>query len=198
MERCDWCGTDPLYMAYHDREWGVPVVDDARQFEFLVLESAQAGLSWITILRRRENYRRAYGDFNPDIVASFGPEKIDELLTDPGIIRNRRKVESSVRNARAFLEVQREFGRFSRYLWRFVDFRPVVNSPKEPSDLPARTELSDRVSADLKKRGFSFVGPTIVYAHLQATGLVNDHLISCFRRREILESLPAGKIRIPD
>ena len=198
MERCDWCGTDPLYMAYHDREWGVPVVDDARQFEFLVLESAQAGLSWITILRRRENYRRAYGDFNPDIVASFSPEKIDELLTNPGIIRNRRKVESSVRNARAFLEVQREFGRFSRYLWRFVDFRPVVNSPKEPSDLPARTELSDRVSADLKKRGFSFVGPTIVYAHLQATGLVNDHLISCFRRREILESLPAGKIRIPD
>ena len=184
MERCGWCGSDELYVRYHDEEWGVPVHDDRKHFEFLVLESAQAGLSWLTILRRRENYRRAYGNFDPEIVAGDGPDQIETLLADPGIIRNRRKIGASVSNARCFLDIRREFGSFDRYIWGFVDGRPVNVSRPTLADVPARTELSDRVSADLKKRGFRFFGTVIVYAHLQATGIVNDHLDSCFRKTQ--------------
>lgn len=187
MERCGWCGSDELYVAYHDREWGVPVHDDRKQFEFLVLESAQAGLSWLTVLRRRENYRRAYDGFDPEKVARYDQKKIEELLSDPGIIRNRKKIEASVENARRFLEVQKEFGSFSSYLWKFVKGRPVVNSYRSLSEVPAATALSDAVSKDLKRRGFRFLGSVTVYAHLQATGLVNDHLDACFRKRECEE-----------
>ena len=182
MKRCEWCGTDPLYVRYHDEEWGVPVHDDRRHFEFLVLESAQAGLSWLTILRRRENYRRAYDGFDPEKAARYDAEKIARLLADPGIIRNRRKIEASVQNARAFLAVRREFGSFDRYIWRFVDGRPVVGHWRTAAQVPARTALADTVSADLKRRGFHFMGPVIVYSHLQATGLVNDHVEDCFCR----------------
>lgn len=188
MERCAWAGDDPLYVRYHDEDWGVPVHEDRTHFEFLVLESAQAGLSWITVLRRRENYRRLYDQFDPRIVAEYGEEKIEALLGDTGIIRNRMKVESSVNNARRFLEVQEEFGSFDRYLWDFVGRKPVVNRWSEMSQIPASTELSDRVSKDLKKRGFRFIGTTIIYAHLQAVGLVNDHLVGCFRYGEIVDS----------
>lgn len=183
MDRCGWCGSDELYVEYHDREWGVPVHDDRKQFEFLVLESAQAGLSWLTILRRRENYRRAYDGFDPEKVARYDQKKFGELLADPGIIRNRKKIEASIENARRFLEVQKEFGSFSSYLWGFVQGRPVVNSYRSLSEIPASTGLSDAVSKDLKRRGFRFFGSVTVYAHLQATGLVNDHLDTCFRKR---------------
>ncbi|MBT4501973.1 MAG: DNA-3-methyladenine glycosylase I [Gemmatimonadetes bacterium] len=192
MERCAWAGDDPLYMRYHDEDWGVPVHEDRTHFEFLVLESAQAGLSWITVLRRRENYRRLYDQFDPRIVAEYGEEKIEALLGDAGIIRNRMKVESSVNNARRFLEVQEEFGSFNRYLWNFVGGKPLVNRWSEMSQIPASTELSDRVSKDLKKRGFRFIGTTIIYAHLQAVGLVNDHLVGCFRYKEIVDGYPPG------
>ncbi|MEW6278616.1 MAG: DNA-3-methyladenine glycosylase I [Candidatus Eremiobacterota bacterium] len=185
MERCPWCGTDPLYVAYHDTEWGVPVHDDRKLFEFVVLEGAQAGLSWLTILRRREGYRLAFSDFDPQKVAAYGLDDIGSLLQDPSIIRNRRKVEGAVVNARAFRKVQEEFGSFDRYIWRFVDGRPIVNRFRSLSELPATTPLAEAVSRDLKKRGFCFVGPTIVYAHMQATGMVNDHLVSCFRHREV-------------
>jgi DNA-3-methyladenine glycosylase I len=188
MPRCPWCLGDPLSIEYHDREWGVPVTDDARQFEFLVLESAQAGLSWLTVLRKRENYRRSYAGFDPIRVSRFTPRTVDRLLGDPGIIRNRQKIEASINNARRFLEVQREFGSFSRYLWSFVGLRPVANNRRSLGQIPAQTELSRRISTDLIKRGFRFVGPTIIYAHLQATGLVNDHLVSCPRRQEIIRS----------
>ncbi len=188
--RCAWPGADPLYTAYHDTEWGVPVRDDRTQFEFLVLESAQAGLSWITILRKRENYRRAYHGFDPEAVARFTDADIARLSADAGIVRNRRKIEASVVNARKFLEIREEFGSFSRYLWSFVDGRPVVNRWTRLSQIPAKTALSDRISADLIRRGFRFVGSTIVYSHLQATGLVNDHLTGCFRRAECLEPPP--------
>jgi DNA-3-methyladenine glycosylase I len=186
MERCAWAGDDPLYVRYHDEDWGVPVHEDRVHFEFLVLESAQAGLSWITVLRRRENYRRLYDQFDPRIVAEYGEEKIEALLGDAGIIRNRMKVEASVNNAQRFLEVQEEFGSFDRYLWDFVGGKPLVNRWSEMSQIPASTELSDRVSKDLKKRGFRFIGTTIIYAHLQAVGLVNDHLVGCFRYGEIV------------
>ncbi|NQU09635.1 DNA-3-methyladenine glycosylase I [bacterium] len=185
--RCPWCGTDPLYVRYHDHEWGVPVHDDRRHFEFLVLEGAQAGLSWLTILRKRQNYRRAYRGFDPERVARFTRRSVDRLLADAGIVRNRAKIESSIANAKCFLAVRREHRSFDRYLWGWVDGRPVVNAWRTLADLPARTPLSDRISADLKRRGFRFVGPTIIYAHLQAAGLVNDHLVSCFRRQQIAE-----------
>ena len=187
--RCAWAGTDPLYMDYHDREWGVPVYDDRLLFEFLILEGAQAGLSWITILRKRENYRRAFDNFDPQIVARYDDRKIAELLADPGIVRNRRKVEAAIHNAQAFLDVQQEFGSFSKYIWGFVDHTPVVNQWKIMEEIPAQTELSVAVSKDLVKRGFKFVGPTIVYAHMQATGMVNDHTVNCFRYRELVEGV---------
>jgi len=190
MERCPWAGDDPLYVRYHDEDWGVPVHEDRVHFEFLVLESAQAGLSWITILRRRESYRRLYDQFDPRIVAEYGEEKVEALLGDTGIIRNRMKVESSINNAQRFLEVQEAFGSFDRYLWDFVGGKPLMNRWSEMSQIPASTELSDRVSKDLKKRGFRFIGTTIIYAHLQAVGLVNDHLTSCFRYGEIVDSYP--------
>lgn len=180
-ERCPWCGDDPLYRDYHDREWGVPVHDDRTLFEFLILEGAQAGLSWITILRKRENFRRVFDGFDAEKVARYTPKKIEKLLQDPGIIRNRLKVESAVSNARAFLEVQESFGSFDRYIWGFVDGRPIVNRFRKMKDVPAVTPLAETLSKDLKKRGFRFVGPTIVYAHMQATGMVNDHLVGCHR-----------------
>ncbi len=185
MNRCPWPGIDEMYIKYHDEEWGVPVHDDQKHFEFLILEGAQAGLSWRTILLRRENYRRAFDFFDPQKVARYDENKIAELLNNAGIIRNRLKIHSSVNNAKRFLEVQQEFGSFDKYLWSFVDFKPVVNEWKELSQLPAKTELSDRISKDLIKRGFNFVGSTIIYAHIQAIGLVNDHLVSCFRYEEI-------------
>lgn len=183
--RCAWAGTDPLYVSYHDSEWGVPVTDDVRLFEFLVLEGAQAGLSWLTILRKREAYRRAFAGFDPKRVARFDAAKIEKLLLDPGIVRNRLKLESAVRNARAFLAVQKEFGSFAAYQWAFVDDKPLQNRPATMKEVPPRTDLSDAFSKDLKKRGFSFVGSTIVYAHMQAVGMVNDHVTSCFRQKEV-------------
>ena len=186
MERCPWPGVDEMYIKYHDEEWGVPVHDDRKHFEFLVLEGAQAGLSWATILKRRDNYRKAYDNFDPAKVAKYDDAKVAELLANAGIIRNRKKIESSINNARLFLEVQKEFGSFDNFIWSFVNHKPVVNSWKKLSEIPATTELSDRISKDLKKRGFSFVGSTIIYAHIQAIGLVNDHLVSCFRYRQLI------------
>lgn len=183
--RCPWPGKDPLYVDYHDREWGVPLRDDGKLFELLVLESAQAGLSWITILRRREGYRRAFEGFDPQVVARYGEERVAALLEDTGIIRNRKKVESAVSNARAFLEVQEAFGSFSAYLWGFVDGRPVVNHWKDISEIPAKTGLSEAISRDMKSRGFSFFGPVACYAFLQSAGFLNDHLVECFRHREV-------------
>ncbi len=183
--RCNWCGDDPLYVAYHDREWGVPLHDDRRLFEFLVLEGAQAGLSWLTVLKRREGYRRAFAAFDPAQVARFDAAKVEALLQDPGIIRNRLKVRSAINNARAFLAVQEEFGSFDRFIWSFVGGRPQVNRFHSDDQLPAQTPLAQEISKALKARGFSFVGPTIVYAHMQATGMVNDHLVSCFRHAEL-------------
>ncbi len=183
--RCAWCGKDPLYVAYHDTEWGVPVKEDHKLFEFLILETFQAGLSWITVLRKRENFRKAFDNFDYKKVAKYDQEKIDSLLLDAGIIRNRLKVNATVTNAIAFMEVQKEFGSFSDYIWRFVDDRPTVNSFKTMADIPANTLISDEISKDLKKRGFKFVGTTVVYAHMQATGMVNDHVTECFRYKEI-------------
>ncbi len=185
VQRCSWCGDDPLYVAYHDEEWGVPVRNDHALFEFLILEGAQAGLSWITILRKRENYRRAFARFDPGKVARFDKRKLGRLLQDPGIVRNRLKVESTVGNARAFLDVQAEFGSFESYIWRFVDGEPKRNRFRKHADIPAETPESHAMSKDLGKRGFRFVGSTICYAFMQATGLVNDHLVSCFRHREM-------------
>jgi DNA-3-methyladenine glycosylase I len=179
--RCAWAGTDPLYVEYHDKEWGVPVHDDRKLFEFLILEGAQAGLSWITILRKRENYRKAFAGFDPAKISKFGKAKIESLMKNAGIIRNRLKIESAVTNARAFLAVQEEFGSFDTYMWRFVGGKPKLNHRRGISDIPARTPESDAMSADLKKRGFKFVGSTICYAHMQAVGMVNDHVKSCFR-----------------
>lgn len=184
-KRCGWCGEDPLYLAYHDGEWGVPVHDDRRLFEFLLLEGAQAGLSWITILRRREQYRKAFSGFDPEKVAHYDKRKIERLLADPRIIRNRLKILSAVNNARAFLEVREEFGSFDAYQWRFVDGRQRTNRWRTGADVPARTKESDAFSRDLKQRGFTFVGPTIIYAHMQAVGMVNDHVVSCFRHKEL-------------
>lgn len=182
MTRCPWCGVDPLYVAYHDEEWGVPVHDDRTLFEMLILEGAQAGLSWITVLRKRENYRRALGGFNPQIVAGYGRDRIDALMENAGIIRHRGKLESTVTNARAFLAIQDSHGSFDAYLWDFVDRRTIRNHFTSMNQVPASTPLSDHISKDLKKRGFKFVGSTICYAYMQAVGLVNDHLVGCFRR----------------
>jgi DNA-3-methyladenine glycosylase I len=183
--RCAWAGDDPLYVRYHDREWGVPLHEDRRLFEFLVLEGAQAGLSWITILKKRENYRRAFEGFDPAKVAAFGDDKIAALLADPGIVRNRLKVTAAVRNARAFLDIQQEFGSFDAYLWRIVGGRPKQNRWKALTQIPAATRESRALSSDLIRRGCAFVGPTICYAFMQAVGMVNDHLVTCFRHNEI-------------
>ena len=185
MKRCSWCDGHDIYIDYHDKEWGVPVFDDKKQFEFLVLESAQAGLSWLTILKRRENYRKAYDNFDPVKVANYGDKKIEELLNNEGIIRNRLKILASVNNAKLFLEIQDEYGSFSDYLWAFVDNKQVVNKWKKLSQVPSNTKLSDKITKDLKGRGFKFMGTTILYAHLQAVGLVNDHLVDCFRYEEV-------------
>jgi DNA-3-methyladenine glycosylase I len=184
-KRCAWAGTDPLYVAYHDEEWGVPVHDDRRLFEFLVLEGAQAGLSWSTILRKRDAYRRAFDRFDPRKVARYDERKIATLLADAGIVRNRAKITSAIKNARAFLDVQAEFGSFDAYQWRFVGGRPMRNRRRAVGDIPARTAESDAMSKDLKSRGFTFVGSTIIYAHMQAVGMVNDHVVDCFRHREV-------------
>jgi DNA-3-methyladenine glycosylase I len=220
MKRCEWCESPrdardaELYMRYHDTEWGVPSFDDRTHFEFLVLESAQAGLSWITILKKRENYRRAYDNFDPEKVARYTERKKQKLLADPGIVRNRLKIEASISNARHFLEIQKEFGSFSDYIWGFTKsgrssaaagvsaiaevsaaerrarFHPIVGKWKSLSELPARTELSDKIALDMKKRGFRFLGSIILYSHMQATGIVNDHITGCFRYREM--TLPAA------
>lgn len=183
--RCAWAGETSLaYIEYHDREWGVPVTDDRTQFEFLILEGAQAGLSWSTILNKRDGYRRNFADFDPEKVARFTKKRVEKILTDPGVVRNRLKVNAAVVNAKMFLAVQEEFGSFSDYIWQFVDGRPKQNRFRKDSDIPAVSPESDALSKDLKKRGFKFVGSTIVYAHMQATGLVNDHVVSCFRHRE--------------
>lgn len=180
-ERCPWCGDDPLYVAYHDNEWGVPCHDDQRLFEFLILEGAQAGLAWITILRKREAYRNAFADFDPELVARYRDDDVARLLADPGIVRNRLKVAAAIANAQAFLAVQRQFGSFDAYLWRFVAGRPVLNQWRTMAEVPAETEISRGLSRDLKSRGFKFVGATICYALMQAIGMVDDHLVSCHR-----------------
>jgi DNA-3-methyladenine glycosylase I len=185
VNRCEWSTTEPLHIRYHDEEWGVPLHDDQKLFEFLVLEGAQAGLSWLTILRKRENYRNAFDLFDPRKVARYREARIHKLLGDSGIIRNRLKIEAAVQNARAFLGVQKEFGSFDKYIWDFVGGRPIVNRWRELREIPAKTPLSETISRDLTQRGFRFVGPTIVYAHMQATGLVQDHLVSCFRYKEL-------------
>jgi len=183
--RCPWAGNDDDYIAYHDVEWGVPVHDDRRLFEFLILEGAQAGLSWQTILRKRENYRRAFDAFDPAVIAVYDEKRIGELLSNPGLVRNRLKINSAVRNAREFVKVQEEFGSFDRYIWGFVGGRQIVNRWESLRQIPAETLESRAVSKELKKRGFSFVGPTIIYAYMQAVGMVNDHLVSCFRYAQI-------------
>jgi len=183
-DRCSWCGEDSLYIDYHDTEWGVPVRDDATLFEFLLLEGAQAGLSWITILRKRDGYRALFDDFNAEKIARYSDKKLDKILTDARIVRNRLKVYGARKNARAFLEVQSEFGTFSDYIWGFVDGTPIQNKWRSMSQVPATSPESDALAKDLKKRGFTFVGSTIMYAHMQATGMVNDHTENCFRHRE--------------
>lgn len=186
VRRCPWCEKEEVYINYHDKEWGVPVHDDRKHFEFLILEAAQAGLSWLTILRKRENYRLAYSHFDPQKVAGYDKKEVEILLKNEGIVRNRRKIEASINNARQFLEVQKKYGSFDRYLWGFVDGRPVMNRWAAISEIPPRTPLSDRLSKDLIQSGFTFVGSTIIYAHLQAIGVVNDHIVSCFRHKEIV------------
>ena len=186
--RCGWCGDNPLYIKYHDEEWGVPVYDDRIHFEFLVLESAQAGLSWLTVLKKRENYRKAYKGFDPEIVAEFDQNKIEELMQNKGIIRNRKKIEASVNNAKIFMDIQREFGSFSDYIWAFVGRKQIISSYESIEELPAKTTESEALAKDMKKRGFKFLGPVILYSHMQATGLVNDHIVSCFRYKEVSES----------
>jgi DNA-3-methyladenine glycosylase I len=186
LKRCTWCeGLYDDYVKYHDEEWGVPVHDERKHFEFLILEGAQAGLSWSTILKRREGYRNAFANFDPALVAQYDEAKYESLLQDPSIIRNRLKIKSAINNARRFIEVQNEYGSFDTYIWKFTNGKPLINTWEKMSEIPAKTELSDRVSKDLKKRGFNFVGSTIIYAHLQATGIVNDHEVSCFRYKEL-------------
>lgn len=181
--RCVWCGTDPLYMRYHDEEWGKPVYDDQTLFEFLILESAQAGLSWITVLRKRENYRKAFENFDLIKVAAFTETDVERLLQDEGIIRNRLKINAAIINAKLFLEIQKEFGSFSNYIWGFLpDKKPIINNWEKHKDIPATTKLSDRISKEMKKRGFKFFGSTICYAHMQATGIINDHIKGCIAR----------------
>ena len=195
VARCGWAAGTEILTLYHDEEWGVPVHDDARHFEFLILEGAQAGLSWLTVLRKRDAYRRAYQGFDPQRVARFAKRDIERLVGNPGIVRNRAKIESSITNARRFLDIQEEFGSFDAYLWRWVDGKPVLNHWRAISEVPPRSELSDTLSKDLKARGFSFVGSTIVYAHLQAVGVVNDHLAGCFRWRELAGTRARGAHR---
>ena len=189
MRRCPWGETNDLYIKYHDEEWGVPVHDDRKHFEFLTLEAAQAGLSWLTILRKRESYRKAYNHFHPLQVSKYDDKDITRLLQDEGIVRNHKKIEASVNNARMFMEIKKEFGSFDNYIWRFVGYKPVVNRWKDVKAIPSKTALSDQISKDLMKRGFRFVGSTITYAYLQAIGIVNDHIVSCFRYPQII-SLP--------
>lgn len=184
-KRCDWGTSNEIMIKYHDEEWGVPLHDDHKLFEFFVLEGFQAGLSWQIILNKRENFRRAFDHFNPEIVAKYDEGKITELIQNESIIRNKQKITACVNNAHRFLEVQKEFGSFDQYIWGFVDHKPIVNSFKSLKELPAKTPLSDKISSDLKKRGFKFVGSTVVYAHLQATGMVNDHLVDCYRYKEV-------------
>lgn len=193
MTRCSWCGSDPLYIAYHDEEWGTPVHDESRHFEFLLLETQQAGLSWRCILGKREAFRAAYAGFDPNKVARFGPARVERLLADSGIIRNRRKIEAAIQNARAFLAVVDEFGSFDRYIWRFVDGSPLVNAWTSLDQIPVTTSISDAIAKDLKARGFSFVGSTTMYAHMQAIGMVNDHVRSCFRWAELGGTKKGGR-----
>ena len=185
LNRCGWCEGDALYEAYHDKEWGVPVYDDATIFEFLILETFQAGLSWITILRKRQNFRKAFDDFDYKKIANYSEEKIQELLQNPGIIRNKLKIRATVTNAKAFIEVKKEYGSFSKYIWGFVNEKPIQNTLENYKEAPATTQISDKLSKDLKKKGFKFTGPTVIYAHMQATGMVNDHETSCFRHSEV-------------
>ena len=184
-QRCTWAGTEPIYIKYHDREWGVPVHDDRRLFEFLILEGAQAGLSWLTILKKRPNYIKAFDNFDPRKVAAYNPRKVKELISNAGIIRNRLKVEASIQNARSFLAIQQEFGSFDKYIWQFVGGKTLKNSWNSVAEIPAQSEASAAMSSDLKKRGFKFVGPTICHAFMQATGLVNDHTVDCYRYEEV-------------
>jgi len=184
IKRCDWAGDDPLYQKYHDEEWGVPVYDDDTLFEILILETFQAGLSWITILRKRENFRKAFDQFDYKKIAKYDTKKENKLLQNAGIIRNKLKIKAAISNAQAFLKVQEEFGSFSKYIWAFVDGKPIQNKFNTMSELPANTPLSNKISKDLKKRGFKFVGPTVVYAHMQSCGMVNDHLTTCFKHKE--------------
>jgi DNA-3-methyladenine glycosylase I len=184
-KRCDWCGTEPIYVDYHDKEWGVPVHDDRMHFEMIILDGAQAGLSWITILKRRDSYREAFDNFDAVKVSRYNDKKVEKLLTNPGIIRNRLKVNSAVKNARAFLKIQKEFGSFDDYIWQFVNHKIIQNKWKKMAELPAKTPESDAMSKDLKKRGFSFVGSTICYAYMQAAGMINDHITNCFRYKEV-------------
>lgn len=185
LKRCDWCGTDELYQKYHDEEWGKPVRDDETMFEFLMLETFQAGLSWITILRKRENFRIAFDDFDFKKISKYDEEKIDSLVQDEGIIRHRKKIEAAISNASAYIEIQKEFGTFCNYFWNFTNNKVIQNKLDSLSDIPAQTELSQTISKDLKKRGFKFVGPTVIYAHMQATGMVNDHLSSCHKFKSL-------------
>ncbi len=184
--RCEWCGDDPLYRRYHDQEWGVPLRDDRRLFEFLILEGAQAGLAWITILRKREHYQRVFAGFDPERVARFTAADVERLLQDPGIVRNRLKVESTITNAQAYLQVQRESGSFAEYIWSFTDGETIENRWRTLAEIPAETDVSRRLSKDLRKRRFRFVGPTICYAFMQAVGMVNDHVVGCYRYRELV------------
>ena len=183
--RCSWCGDDPLYIEYHDTEWGVPLGDEQKLFEFLVLETFQAGLSWITVLRKRENFRSVLDNFDYKKIALYNETKISELLQDPGIIRNKLKVRATISNAVAFMQIQKEYGSFSKYIWGFVNDTPIQNNIKSMSEAKATSATSYKLSKDLKKRGFKFVGPTVIYAHMQATGMVNDHAIDCFRHKEV-------------
>lgn len=179
-KRCDWSTKDPLYIEYHDTEWGTPVYDDDKLFEFLILETFQAGLSWITVLRKRENFRMAFDNFDYKKIVAYDANKFDELMNNAGIIRNKLKIKATISNAQAFMEIQKEFGSFSKYIWGFVNHKPINNKWKSMKEIPATTEISDKLSKDLKKRGFKFVGSTVIYAHMQATGMVNDHIMSCF------------------
>jgi len=183
--RCEWSGTDPLYLKYHDDEWGVPLHDDQDLFELLILEGAQAGLSWLTILKKRDNYRKAFQGFDPQKIAGYTATDVQRLLADPGIVRNRRKIESAIRNARGVLAIREEFGSFDSFLWRYVDYQPIQNAWRSLAEVPAKTTISDMISKDLKKRGFNFVGSTICYAFMQAVGMVNDHIVGCFRYEQV-------------
>ena len=185
VKRCSWCGSDPLYVAYHDEDWGVPVYDNQQLFEMLILEGAQAGLSWLTILKKRENYRKAFHDFDASTIAGYDQKEIDRLMQDAGIVRNRLKIEATIKNARSFLQLCEEFNSFANYLWRFVDGKPIINAWQDHSTIPANTQISDQLSKDLKKRGFNFVGSTICYAFMQSIGMVNDHTTDCFRYQQI-------------